>query len=421
MKKSIYLTLSILIMLTMILTACTPAAAPTAAPAPVQPTSAPAAAQPTTPPAAAPKNPGLASDAAKVAMQFFDQKEMDAELALIDKPALNPSDPIYQQYLTDTTIDTTKYKKPGPYNICFSNSGVGNPWRVVGMTDMNEEVKLHPADIKSFTNVDAQSKDEKQIADIADLVAGGKCDILIVAPNTTAALTPAIEAACKVLPVIEFDRYSLSDCAVVKERSIGGYAFGAVGAKFIVDNLPKGGNVLALRILPGVDVLEQRWGAARQIFEKAGNINVVGVEFGNGDNAKVKTIVADYLDRYKIDAVWMDAGATSVAALEAFADAGKPYPIITGEDQNDFLKYWKDNKLTAIAPTFSTYMWRTAILAALKVLKGEKVQSRWYLPQPYVTNATLDKYYNPKMPPLHYAMCGCEDMPTYPQAWGGTK
>ncbi len=28
-----------------------------------------------------------------------------------------------------------------------------------------------------------------------------------------------------------------------------------------------------------------------------------------------------------IDAIWMDAGATAVAALEALDDAGKPYPI----------------------------------------------------------------------------------------------
>jgi ribose transport system substrate-binding protein len=23
------------------------------------------------------------------------------------------------------------------------------------------------------------------------------------------------------------------------------------------------------------------------------------------------------------------------------------------------------------------------------------------------------------MPPLHYALCGCEDMPGYPETWGG--
>ena len=67
--------------------------------------------------------------------------------------------------------------------------------------------------------------------------------------------------------MVQFDRYAQTDCPVVSERTIGGYAFGISGAQFVVDNLPEGGNVLAFRILPGVDVLEQRWGAARKIFE----------------------------------------------------------------------------------------------------------------------------------------------------------
>jgi ABC-type sugar transport system substrate-binding protein len=88
------------------------------------------------------------------------------------------------------------------------------------------------------------------------------------------------------------------------------------------------GKVLALRILPGVDVLETRWSAANRIFKENG-VTVVGAEFTNRDNAKTKAIVEDYINRFgSIDAVWMDAGATSVAALEAFEDAGKPYPTL---------------------------------------------------------------------------------------------
>ncbi len=283
---------------------------------------------------------------------------------------------------------------------------------------MQQEVALHD-EIAEFIHVDAGGKDEKQIADIADLVAGGKCDVLIVSPNTTAALTPAVEKACEALPVIVFDRGVQTDCPVVFTRPIGGYAFGYTGAKFIVDNLPNGGNVLALRILPGVDVLEHRWAAAKQVFEANPQLNVIGVEFGDGDNAKVKGIVNDYLDRFgTIDAVWMDAGATAVAALEAFQDAGKPFPVMVGEDQQDYLKFWKENNLTAVAPTFPTYQWRTPIIAALKILKGEQVQHIWTLPQPTITAANLDQYYNDQMPPLHYAMCGCEGMPTFPRmAW----
>ena len=31
----------------------------------------------------------------------------------------------------------------------------------------------------------------------------------------------------------------------------------------------------------------------------------------------------------------------------------------------------------------------------------------------------LDQYVKPDMPPLYYALCGCEDLPGFPQKWGG--
>lgn len=55
--------------------------------------------------------------------------------------------------------------------------------------------------------------------------------------------------------------------------------------------------MLALRILPGVDVLETRWSAAKVAFDKAG-VDVVGVEFTDGDPARTKKIVNDYIQRY---------------------------------------------------------------------------------------------------------------------------
>lgn len=419
--KRVNMIITLLVAFAFVLMACAPAATPTTAPA-EQPTTAPAE-QPTAAESSGQTSDALNSDKAAVAMQFFSQEEMDRDIKFRtdNVQPMGPEGEPWNQYLIDNPIDTSMYKKDGPYTICFSNAGVNNPWRVVGYTTMQEEVKLHP-EIAEFIHVDAEGSDEKQISDIEDLVASGNCDALIVSPNTTAALTPAVEAACKELPVVVFDRGVQTDCPVVFERPIGGYMFGYDGAKFIVDNLPNGGNVLALRILPGVDVLEQRWAAAKQIFEANPQVNVVGVEFGDGDNTKVKTIVNDYLDRFgTIDAVWMDAGATAVAAIEAFEEAGKPYPIMVGEDQQDFLIKWKDTGLTGVSPTFPTYQWRTAVIAALKILQGEEVQHHWVLPQPVITDANLDQYLQTNMPPLHYAMCGCEGMPNYPEAWGGTQ
>ena len=362
----------------------------------------------------------LAAGGAARAQSFDDPKEFAAQRALMSAKAEGPADKPWEQHFGSQMVDTSKYKKAGPYKLCFSNAGVGNPWRVVGFTTMQAEVDLHKADITSFTVADAEGKDDKQISDIKAMLASGQCDALIVSPNTTAALTPAVEEACKQVPVILFDRGVLTDCPVTVVKPIGGYAFGAAAADYIVANVPKGGKVLALRILPGVDVLENRWAAAKHIFDEKG-IEVVGVEFTDGDRAKTKSIVEDYLTRVgKLDAVWMDAGATSVAAIEAFEDQGMDIPIVTGEDQQDFLQKWKQSGMKAVAPTYPTYQWRTAVIAALRVLKGEPVPGpAWSLPQPTITAETLDKYVNDKMPPLHYAMCGCEGMPDYPQRWIG--
>jgi ribose transport system substrate-binding protein len=348
---------------------------------------------------------------------FFDKATCEKQLAQRSATATGPADQPWIQAIDPQMVDTAKFKKDGPYKICFTNAGVNNPWRVVGFNTMGHEVKLHP-EITDFVHVDAGGDDNKQISDLGDMVSSGNCSAIIVAPNSTAALTPAVEAACASgVPIVDFDRGVTTDCPVTFIHPIGGYAFGGDAAEFLASKVPSGGKVIALRILPGVDVLETRWLAAEAIF-KQHNITVVASEQTGGDAAKTKQIVSDAIDKNgTIDGVWMDAGATSVAAAEAFEDKGLTVPPITGEDQNDFLQAWKTKGWTADAPTYPTYQWRTPIIAALSILKGEQVPKEWVLPEPNITATNLDQYLSPDMPPLFYALCGCQKMPGFPADW----
>jgi ribose transport system substrate-binding protein len=350
--------------------------------------------------------------------EFFVQEDFERQLAQRDVEPEGPADKPWEQAIEPEMVDTSEFAadSDGNWNVCFSNAAVDNPWRQVGWKTMQEEVKLHP-EIGNFRAVDAEASDDKQISDIESL-AGRNCDALIISPNTTETLTPAVEAACETgVPVIVFDRGVTTDCPVTFIHPIGGYAFGADAAEFLVENVEPGGKILALRILPGVDVLETRWSAAKEIFDDS-ELNVVGVEFTEGDAANTKSIVSDYIQREgEINGVWMDAGATSVAASEAFEDAGVEVPPITGEDQQDFLQKWDSEGWTAVAPTYPTYQWRTPIIAAVNILKGEEVPKEWVLPQPEISQGNLADYLQPDMPPLHYALCGCEDMPGFPGPW----
>lgn len=355
---------------------------------------------------------------------FFDQADYERQLRLAEATPKGPVGKPWEQMLEPDAagmVDTARYAKKGSggLHLCFSNAGVFNPWRQTGLKNMKAEVALHD-EITDFTVLDAQGKDDKQISDIQELT-GQDCDALIVSPNTTATLTPAVEEACGKIPVIVFDRGVETDCAVTFISPVGGYAYGAAAADFLVDEVDKGGKIVALRISPGVDVLETRWSAAEIAFEKAG-LDVVEVKFTEGDPSKTKSIVSDAIARHgSVDGVWMDSGATAVAAVEAFEDAGEEVPPITGEDQQDFLEAWQDKDLTAVAPTYPTFQWRTPVIAALKILKGEEVPKEWTLPQPVVTQDNLDEYFKEGMPPLHYGACGCEELPGYPGDWGGEE
>lgn len=351
--------------------------------------------------------------------EWYDEAEFELQLAARTATPEGPEGEPWNQAIDPTMLDTSEYAVPGG-TVCFSNVDVGNPWRVVGFTNMEQEILAQGDRIGEVIIRDAGGSQEQQIADIEELVGSGDCDLLLVSPASTAALTPAVEAACETLPVIVFDRGVETDCPLTFIKPIGGYAFGADAADFLVENVPAGGNILALRILPGVDVLETRFVSAQIILEEAG-YNILAAEFTEGDPAKVKSIIQDLIDRgEQIDGVYMDAGANAVAATEAFEENGLEVPPINGEDQQDFLQKWKDEGLTALAPTYPTYQWRTAIIASAKVLNGEEIPGGdWLLPQPVVTSENLDSYIQPDMPPLHYALCGCEGMENFPAAWQG--
>ncbi|RMI39837.1 substrate-binding domain-containing protein [Streptomyces triticirhizae] len=363
---------------------------------------------------AQPEGEGEAQEA-----EFFEEDEYQRQLALSEETPEGPEGRPWEQMLRPEMVSTEEYALPEGEGIhlCFSNAGVFNPWRQVGLTTMEAEVAQHE-EIAEFTVLDAEGKDDKQISDIQNL-SEQDCDLLIVSPNTTATLTPAVEEACTRLPVIVFDRGVNTDCPVTFVHPVGGYAYGAAAADFLVENVEPGGKILALRISPGVDVLENRWSAAELAFEDS-ELEVADVEFTEGDPAVTKSVVSDAIARHgSIDGVWMDSGATAVAAIEAFEDAGLDVPPISGEDQQDFLQAWAERDLTAIAPGYPTFQWRTPVIAALKVLRGEEVPGEWVLPQPVITEENRDDYVNEDLPPLHYGLCGCEDLPGYPQDWGG--
>lgn len=353
-------------------------------------------------------------------IEWFDQALFDKQLAELAATPEGPADQPWLQAINPEWVDTAQYARTEPGKVCFANASISNPWRQTGWITMNEQLKVLQAEgvISEMETRDAQDSDDTQIADIDYFIAEGNCDIFVISPNSTAAMTPAVERACDTgKPVIVFDRGVQTDCATSFIHPIGGFAWGIESAEFLIENLEAGDKVVALRILPGVDVLEQRWAAADVLFEDAG---IEAVDYFTGaDPAEIKKIIADELAKGDVNGIWMDAGDGAVAAIEAFEDAGVDYPVMTGEDELSFLRKWDETGLTGLGTVYSNFQWRTALLAVQQIFAGEQVPAEWVLPQKSIQLEELASALslNDGMPDGHYARFGGEDLPGYPTVW----
>ena len=352
--------------------------------------------------------------------EWFDQALYDTQYEQRGVTPEGPADQPYLQHINAEFVDTSAFASEGAKKACFANASISNPWRTTGWITMNEQLKVLQSEgvISEMETRDAQDSDDTQIADIDYFITEGNCDVFIISPNSTAAMTPAVERACETgKPVIVFDRGVNTDCYTTFIHPIGGFAWGIDTAEFLVENLEPGSKVVALRILPGVDVLEQRWAAAEKIFAEN---DIEAVDFFTGaDPTEIKAFITDELAKGDVDGIWMDAGDGAVAAIEAFEDAGVDYPVMTGEDELSFLRKWKETGLTGLAPVYSNFQWRTPLLAAKAIFAGEEIPKEWVLPQSPITVDQLDEFLalNEGMPDGHYAKFGGEDLPGYPQIW----
>lgn len=352
--------------------------------------------------------------------EFFVQADFDTQdeqrSATFEGDEATP----WLQYIDGEMTDTSAFASQEAQKVCFSNAALDNPWRQTGWLTMNQQLEVlqESGVVSEMETRDAGADDNTQIADIDYFIAEGGCDVFIISPNSTAALTPAVERACETgKPVIVFDRGVQTDCATTFIHPIGGYAWGIDTAEFLSENLEEGDKVVALRILPGVDVLETRWEAAKRIFEENG---IEAVDYFTGaDPTEIKKIISDELVQGDVNGIWMDAGDGAVAAIEAFEDAGVDYPVMTGEDEMSFLRKWEETGLTGLAPVYSNFQWRTPLLAVEKIVNGEEVPVEWVLPQSPITEDERGDFLeaNDGMPDGHYAKFGGEDLPGFPEVW----
>ena len=294
-------------------------------------------------------------------------------------------------------VDTSAFKKDGPYTIGFANISVVNTWRVQMVHEL--EQAADKAGVTLYTT-DAGGDSAKQVSDIQDLLARG-VDALLVSPGSSTATNAVTKKAiADGIPVIIFNAEVEGDDAFTAFVGSNAEDFGYTIGKWLVNELNGQGNIIILDGMAGNLINQQREDGLRKAIAElpdgGKNINILATYYADWAYDKGKQSAEQALAAYPdIDGVFSQGGDMTRGALEAFKAAGRELVPMTGEDNNGFLKLWKKYQpegFKSIAASEPTWQSAVALQTAIDALEGTPVQKYNYIPIPTITDSDIDQY-----------------------------
>ncbi|RUX31118.1 ribose ABC transporter substrate-binding protein [Mesorhizobium sp. M7A.F.Ca.US.011.01.1.1] len=287
---------------------------------------------------------------------------------------------------------------PKPWKWCHSESYQGNPWRVTVTKELKRLVDglIAGGTVSSFEVSDSNNDASQQINQIRAFI-DKKCSIITSIPGSATALDDAIDAAAKAgIPFITAAGSVTSPNAINVDSNYARWGYDMMTA--IGKAQPDGASILLVEGIAGHPiVVQERQGADKALAENpklkiSRNVN------GNWTANVTKTVVLQAIatNPAPIDAVWT-TGSESRVVAEAFAEAGRPAPLITGSITGDALGYWKANpdkyrfEGHAVLPHWTA---QTLFRVGERMLDGQKPKLNTLLiPIPPVHTADLGAWY----------------------------
>ncbi|MCX5515430.1 sugar ABC transporter substrate-binding protein [Kaistia algarum] len=278
-------------------------------------------------------------------------------------------------------VDTSKWKKDGPYVIGFSNASISNAWRVAFQHGVLWSAGQHKDQIKKFIVTDANDDPAKQIADIQDLISQG-VDLLLIAPATEDALDQVVGRAMKQgIPVVMVDRKVTSPENYITFVTASDSAVGRIEAQWLAEYLHGKGNIVMLPGIAGASPAEIRIRTNKEVFAKYPGIKVLDMQYTDWNPATGKSVMAALIQKYgkQIDGVLADSALQGSGAIEAFIDAGYKkgeFPPITGGDIARMYQLASQYEIPMVGIDYPTSMGITGVETALNVLNGISVPDK---------------------------------------------
>ena len=239
----------------------------------------------------------------------------------------------------------------------------------------------------------AYDSDERQVQQIDSLVDSG-IDLLIVAPNQVATISPAIDRAYdKGIPVIVFERKTSSQ-KFTAFMSADNYEMGRMMGEYIVSRLGGQGQVLEITGLEGSSPAIERHNGFMDALKGRAGIKVAGSLQGDWTEPTAYERTKQWLSENKdvrVDLVFGSNDRTAMGARHAFEEAGvdgAEIPLFCGIDglpgESGGIQLVRDSLLDAsyIYPTHGDSLLQLAV----EILDGKPYPKETRLMSALVTH-----------------------------------
>lgn len=227
-----------------------------------------------------------------------------------------------------------------------------------------------------FTWVAPDVKDDaKQIEALNNAISGG-ADAILLAANGPDAVTAALrEAEAEGIKIIYVDspaNYPAEQTLATDNEAAGFTAGERLIEEFAKKNVSSG-DIGVISTNSATASTQARQAGFRRAFEGT-DFKVLETQYGDGDVSKSKDIATNFLTAGAVGIFGANEGST-VGAGNAIVEAGGDALAIGFDGSDTIMKLIKDGSLVATMAQNPDVMGYEGVKSAVKVLKGEKLET----------------------------------------------
>ncbi|WP_349261697.1 sugar ABC transporter substrate-binding protein [Geminicoccus sp.] len=292
------------------------------------------------------------------------------------------------------------------HKIFLSMSYIGNDWQAEA-ANMIKAMAAHPS-MRDKVDLQVQVSGpnaQRQIQQINSMVQAG-ADAIVVYPISPTALNQVVRAACgRGVTIIAYDAEITEPCA--HNVTIDQTEAGQKTAEWLVDKLGGKGKIVAITGVPGTSVDTLRTAAAKEVFAKHPEIEIVAEAPGMWSQANARTELSKILATHKwadIDGLWMQVGCFTANAMQIEAgikpedllpcagegsNGGRIQALPVGtevEGANGMYAPMGAQRISYASPPYSGAL---ALKLAVQKLEGKEIPKLTTLPLPLYTSEEM--------------------------------